>query len=241
MADENSEQAIPPKVVPPQIRILGAAAGSAESPTVRAQAVSSAGVPAPVPRTVRLKPIGAAPAGGIPAASSGPGLSPAAQSDAAVAGAAVDAVKRMTARIAVLSGEADAGKKRTGHLVSGDSGAKKATAAIAPISVMDSETTVKKVTSRIQMSATVAIPELSDTPKTIKIKPLSGTQPVGGTQPVPLVEPPAVVGQTAAQIAAGKSKTSRIPLESAMSMPQAGGASTSDPSGGAPKTIKLKR
>jgi len=234
MAEDNNDpvpqSAIPPKAVPPQIRPVAETGNAEESPTVRRQPVPFAGgASASAPRTVRLKPIG----GGIPASPSMPRISPSAPVGTA---AAADAIKRMTTHIAIMANENDpvTGKRRTGQIpVEGESGVKKATSALA---ALDGTATVKKVTSRIQMSATAIIPDLSDTPKTIKIHPLAGTQPV------PLAEPPPVFGQPISQQAAGKSKTSRIPLESAMVVPQSDGAATAESSsGGAPKTIKLKR
>ena len=232
MADDNNDpvppNAIPPKAVPPQIHPVAETGNTVESPTVRRQSIPSMGGAAAAPRTVRLKPIGA----GIPAAPAMPHISPSAPVGTA---AAADAIKRMTTRIAIMANETDpvTGKRRTGQIpADGESGVKKATAALE---ALDGTATVKKVTSRIQMSATAIIPDLSDTPKTIKVRPSAGTQPV------PLAEPPPVFGQPISQQVAGKSKTSRIPLDSAMVVPQSDGAATGESSGGAPKTIKLKR
>lgn len=230
MADDHNDQApqnaIPPKAVPPPIRPVAETGDAVESPTVRRQAVPSVGgAAASAPRTVRLKPIGA----GIPTM---PHISPSAPVGST---AAADAIKRMTTRIAIMANETDpaTGKRRTGQIpVDGESAVKKTTAALA---ALDGAVPGKKVTARIQMSATAIIPDLSDTPKTIKVRPSTGTQPV------PMAEPPPVFGQPISQQAAGKSKTSRIPLESAMNVPQSDGAATAESSGGAPKTIKLKR
>ena len=249
MADDNTDpvpqSAIPPKAVPPMASPADAG-GSGDSPTVRRQSVPQpGGIPAPIPRTVRLKPIGAATAAGSPATSSISNLLPV--TPAVPAGAdAADAIKRMTARIVMMSNEGDVrvGNKRTGPIpVAGiESGAKKATTALADMGGAAGDATVRKVTSRIQMSTTLPLPELSDTPKTIKIRPSAGTgaQPVASTQPISIVDLPTGAGPSFAQQPAGKAKTSRIPLESAMSVPQTGGAPTAEQSG-APKTIKLKR
>lgn len=227
--DSVPQRAIPPKAVPPQIRPVAETGNAVDSPTVRRQPVPFAGgASAAAPRTVRLKPIG----GGIPASPSMPRISPSAPVGTE---AAADAIKRMTTHIAIMANETDpvTGKRRTGQIpAEGESGVKKATSALA---ALDGTATVKKVTSRIQMSATAIIPDLSDAPKTIKVRPLAGTQPG------PLAEPPPVFGQPISQQAAGKAKTSRIPLESAMVVPQSDGAATVESSGGAPKTIKLKR
>jgi hypothetical protein len=153
------------------------------------------------PRTVRLKPF--TPPGTVPSVV--PGLSPA------------DAVKKATSRIPLAGvGAAPSqppGMRRT-----------------APIqtSAGEGEATVKRTTSRIPMpGATAPIPAVSEAPKTIKIRPLSGTQPVTGTQPVPY-------SADGAPAQAAKTKTSRIPLEAAMGIPQTAESAT-------PKTIKLKR
>ena len=247
MADDNTDQvpqsAIPPKAVPPQARPATDAAGSEAAPTVRRQATPPlGGTSAPIPRTVRLRPVASVNTAGTPAASATPGLppvTPAAPTDTEAA-----AVKRMTARIVMMSNEVDplTGKKRTGQIPAAtEPGAKKATAPLSAVGGVDGDATVKMVTSRIQMSTTVAIPDLGDTPKTIKIRPLSGTQPVPSTQPISVVEPPVAASQPFAQQMADKAKTSRIPLESAMSVPQSGGASAAMQPGGSPKTIKLKR
>ena len=88
--------------------------------------------------------------------------------------------------------------------------------------------TANPAAPRVQLSATARIPDLPDLPKTIKIRPLEGSS---GTS----AEPPPSFGQPLSQQPAGKSKTSRIPLDSAMVVPQ--GESPSNAS----KTIKLKR
>lgn len=220
MADENQDQqkpeqpaptAIPPKAVPPP-------AGGADAPTVRRQPVP--GMPPPgvppsaAPRTVRLKPVT------VPsAAPTLPSAAPAAPGGAAAA----EALKRMTSRIPMPAGS------ETSHVpMMGADVLKKSTTPLQSVGVTEGEGgTVNKVTSRIPMpSATGPVPSVADAPKTIKIKPLAGSSPIPGTQPVPigeLVSPQAV-----------KSKTSRIPLEAAMGIPQAAEL-------GAPKTIKLKR
>lgn len=240
MADDNispiPQSAIPPKAVPPQVRPAGEGGADADAPTVRRQPVPPAGgTPMSAPRTVRLKSVGIGGAPGSAAAAVRPPVTPSAPAGTEEAAAAI---KRMTTRIAMMAGETDpaTGKKITGRITAVPPGEiKRATAPLA----MEGESTVKKVTSRIQMPAVTApIPAMGDVPKTIKIRPMSGTQPVAGAPSGSAVEMPAVVGQTAAQLAAGKSKTSRIPLESAMSVPQQGGGGAD---GGAPKTIKLKR
>ncbi|MEI6212005.1 MAG: hypothetical protein WCR06_10325 [bacterium] len=232
MAEENNDQAlpgaIPPKAVPPQIR--SAAEGNIDSPTVRQQAVSLPGTsPAPVPRTVRLKPISVSSADAVPGGSG--------------AAAAAEAVKRMTARISMLADETDVGKKRTGQIPGGGAaGGKTDTAPISAFVVSDTEATVKKVTSRIQMASTTGpIPELPNAPRTIKIRPQSPGQTAVVSQPGVTGELSAAAGQSGAQPSTGKAKTSRIPLESAMSVPQSSAETQENPSGTAPKTIKLKR
>ncbi len=248
MADDNTDpvpqSAIPPKAVPPMARPADAG-GSGDSPTVRRQSVPQpGGIPAPIPRTVRLKPIGAATAAGSPATSSISNLLPV--TPAVPAGAdAADAIKRMTARIVMMSNEGDVrvGNKRTGPIpVAGiESGAKKATTALADMGGAAGDATVRKVTSRIQMSTTAPIPDLFEGPKTIKVRPSVGGPPPSSTQPISLVESPTVGDQPFSQQPGGKATTSRIPLESAMSVPQSVGAAAADLSGGSPKTIKLKR
>jgi hypothetical protein len=223
MADDNNASApqIPPKAVPPQVRPAGDA--GAESPTVRS-------TPAPVPRTVRLKPISIPTAGAAPASPALPPVTPSAPVGTEEAAAAI---KRMTARIAMMA-EGEGEKRRTGQ-ISVDAGApKKATSSLAPVGIPVDPNAAKKMTTRIQMpSPTMPIPAVPiEVPKTIKIRP-------SGTQPVQNVEPAAVVGQTPGQQVAGKSKTSRIPLEQAMAVPQP--AAAPEPAGGTPKTIKLKR
>ncbi|MFZ4395351.1 MAG: hypothetical protein ACOYOU_06960 [Kiritimatiellia bacterium] len=234
MAEENNDQAlpgaIPPKAVPPQIR--SAAEGHTDSPTVRHQAVSQPGAaPTPVPRTVRLKPISVSSADALPAGGG------------SAAAAAAEAVKRMTARISMLADETDAGKKRTGQIpVGGAAGGKTETAPISAFAVSDVEATVKKVTSRIQMSsATGPIPELPNAPLTIKIRSQSPGQTGVVSQPGVIGELSAAAGQSGTQPSSGKAKTSRIPLESAMSVQQSSAATQENPAGTAPKTIKLKR
>ena len=228
MADDNADpvpqSAIPPKAVPPQARPVAEAAGGGDTPTVRRQAVPLAS--APIPRTVRLKPIGAPVAPGVHVASAaGGGLPAIAPVAPANTEAAADAIKRMTARIKMMANEGDpqVGKRQTGQLAAeGIAGVKKATSSLAVTAVLANadgsaeSPTVKKVTSRIQMSTTAPIPDITDTPKTIKIRPSPGVQPVSSTQPISLADAPS----QAQQQAAGKAKTSRIPLESAMSVPQ---------------------
>ena len=205
MAD-NAQNAIPPKAVPP-------AQAGADAPTVRRQPVPAEGAPlAPsaAPRTVRLKPVQ------VPI----PGAAPVAPSATPGGALAAEALKRMTSRIPLPSA--------TGHITSAaGEGAAAVKRATVPLAADDgSDDGAKKVTSRIPMpSSTAAIPAVADAPKTIKIKPLTGPQ--SATQPV------AALGESP-QPQAAKSKTSRIPLEAAMGIPQTG-------DGGAPKTIKLKR
>ena len=237
MADDNADQpqsAIPPKIVPPQARLGANAEGAVDSPTVRRQPAFPAGSTSssgPIPRTVRLKPIGAA-----GAASGQPAVQPLAGTTApADPESAADAVKRMTARIMMMSNEGDAqtGKKRTREIPSGaESGAKKATTPRPSVGSAENAATFKKQTLHIQMATTAPIPAFDDMPKTIKIRPSSGGghPPITGTQPI---------SQMDSQQPVGKAKTSRIPLDSAMSVPQSSGAAES--SDGAPKTIKLKR
>jgi len=239
MAEEQKDQvspgSIPPKAVPPQIR--PATEGSVDSPTVRRQAVAvPGGTAVPVPRTVRLKPI---------TVTSADATVDAAPAGASSATAAAEAVKRMTARIAMLADESDAGKKRTGQLQGG--GGQDALSSGAPlpaVGVSDAAATFKKVTtSRIQMSsATGPIPEMPDAPRTIKIRPQSPTQTGLPAVPPTASESPTVVSSASnAQQVPGKTKTSRIPLESAMSVPPPSEPPSEDQAGVTPKTIKLKR
>ena len=232
MADDNTDpvpqRAIPPKAVPLQTPV----AGSVDNPTVRRQTM-----PAPASQGVRLRPVGggampAAPAPGLPASATpatGPG-------SAQASAEAAEAIKRMTARIVMMSGDTEPGgsKMRPGHMAAPgvEAGAKK-TAPLA--AAVEGEASVTKVASRIQMSTTAPIPELSDIPRTIKIRPSVGTQAGTSAPSGAQMEPSTPYSQQLG----GKAKTSRIPLESAMSVPQSGGA-TADHSSG-PKTIKLKR
>ena len=85
---------------------------------------------------------------------------------------------------------------------------------------------VKKSTSRIPLP-TAPIPMPTEAPKTIRI------QPVSGISNPPVAAPQAAAPGSEPLPQASKSKTSRIPLEAAMGVPQA--------TDGAPKTIKLKR
>ena len=233
MAAENQDQvpqnAIPPKAVPPTAPKAPADAG-ADSATVRRAAMpTGAGGPLPpgvtpstAPRTVRLKPVQVPPTG--------------AAMPTGVAQAAAEAIKRMTSRIPMPA--AEGGKSGTAPIptavpsgAAAVPGAKRMTGQIPVIgAVVETDASgVKKVTSRLAMpGAPGSVPAVADVPKTIKIRPLSGTQPVTGTQPVADAAPSAAAPQAA------KSKTSRIPLEAAMGIPQ-----TSESS--APKTIKLKR
>ncbi len=213
--------AIPPKAVPPTFR-------------APSEAASAEGAASSAPRTVRLKP--------ITVASSGSSLPAAAKPAAASAAGSLDAteaIKRMTARIAILSGEGEpaVGKKRTGQISGSgvDPMVKKATAGLSGV-LADPNPTVKRMTSRIQMpSQTAQIPDIAGLgPKTIKVKPVTVTQ--GGTQQIAQAE---LSGAVAAPKATGKIGTSRIPLESAMSVPPQESAASAD--GAAPKTIKLKR
>lgn len=236
MADDTTDQtpqsAIPPRAVPPQVRSAADAESTEDSPTVRRQPVSPGGTPAPIPRTVRLKPIGAGAVAGVPATVS-PLLVPSVGSTAPVdTEAAADAVKRMTARIMMMSNEGDpqTGKRRTEAIPSG--GAKQATTSFESAGASDNSVMFKKQTLQIQMATTAPIPDMVDMPRTIKIRPSGGAQPITGTQPMSQLETHQVVG---------KAKTSRIPLDSAMSVPQSGSASTTESSDGVPKTIKLKR
>lgn len=229
MADNNPvpPQAIPPKAMPPT-------QGGADAPTVRRQPVPVEGsampsvAPSAAPRTVRLKPVQ------VPVPGAATPVAPSPPPPSAGGALAAEAIKRMTSRIPMPSSTGPiGGKGSTGQIPAasasgGFPGAKRATAPLPVEDAADAEGGVKKVTSRIPMpSSTAAIPAVADAPKTIKIKPLVGPQTVPGTQPVP------AVGE-AAQPQASKSKTSRIPLEAAMGIPQTG-------DGGVPKTIKLKR
>lgn len=180
MANENTnhvpQDAIPPKALPPS----AAPAGDSQMSTSR---------------TVRLNPVapGTAPAAGR--------LPPVTPSAPAGTTEAANAIKRMTTRIAAVSGEIDplTGNKITGPL---------------PVeSVSDTPASAHKGTARIPLSATARIPELADMPKTARGR----------------VDAPSVLGASPA----GKAKTSRIPLESAMNV--------SPTDAGIPKTIKLKR
>lgn len=227
MAEEKNEPvsqgAIPPKAVPPQVR--PATEGNVESPTVRRQAVNAPGGTAtPVPRTVRLKPVSV--------------VSPEPDaSGASSASAAAEAVKRMTARIAMMA-EPETGKKRTGQIPPGGApGARTPTIPIPPTEESEMAATVKKVTARIQMSSTGPIPELPNAPRTIKIRPQVQTQQIPAGEP-----PAAAVGPSGTQPVPGKAKTSRIPLESAMAVPTPSEpAQEEEATGSSPKTIKLKR
>jgi len=239
MADENTNQipqnAIPPKAVPPSATrpvpetdvpaLAGGVAG--ETPTVRRQAIppSATAAPSSAPRTVRLKPIQAPVPGGA-ASSSLPPVSPSASVGSAEAS---DAIKRMTARIAMMTGS-EAAEPQT---------ASKSTAPLASTGILDGvdDKAHPKKTSRISLpGSTAVIAAVADTPKTIKIRPMQGPQPVtAGIAPeaVPAAAPRQ--NSSLASQAAAKSKTSRIPLESAM-LGEHGRESA-----GIPKTIKLKR
>jgi hypothetical protein len=220
MADQPNNQgapgAIPPKAVPPTFR-------NPSTPAPGEEASSTA------PRTVRLKPVvmppGATPP--VPAAASGGSMD------------AAETIKRMTARIAVLSGDGEpaaTSKKRTGQvpIVGVDASVKNATSGLAGV-ISDASPTVKRMTSRIQMpSQTGLIPEVAadNGPRTIKVKPVAqgGGQPTG---PVEAVAP--AVGRGTVKLG-----TSRIPLESAMEVPPTE-SPASAAAGAIPKTIKLKR
>lgn len=85
----------------------------------------------------------------------------------------------------------------------------------------------KKETSRIPLEAAKAPLVEESRPKTIRIKPAVPVGTVGAAAAAPAAAPGEVV--------AGKRKTSRIPLEAAIS------GSTEERSEGKPKTIRLKR
>jgi hypothetical protein len=145
----------------------------------------------------------------------------------------------MTARIAMLSGEAEpVSKKRTGQISTGsmEPGGKKPADGLSG-GMTDPSPTVKRMTSRIQMpSQTGIIPDISASgPKTIKVKPVNVQQ--GGTQPIRHADL-ATEGMGVPR-STGKIGTSRIPLESAMAVPPPEPVAAA--AEGAPKTIKLKR
>lgn len=235
MADDSANQvppnAIPPKAVPPTATRPvadpgpSAAPASGDSPTVRRQAIPQAGaapVPGAGPRTVRLKPIQAPVSGG--AASGLPPVSPSAPVGSAEA---TDAIKRMTARIAMMTGSENSDPQL----------ANRATAPLASTGVLEGvEGKDHKKTSRISLpGSTAVIAAVADNPKTIKIRPTTGPQPAtAGLSPEAVPPAPRPTSSLGSQ-AAAKSKTSRIPLESAMLGTQIGD------SAGIPKTIKLKR
>lgn len=213
---------IPPKAVPPTFR----------APPMPAPEEGAA--PA-APRTVRLKPV-SLPPGGAPSAAAPKPV--AAQPAAASSNSdATETIKRMTARIAVLSGEVEpaVAKKRTGQVPVDrvDPLVKKATSGLAGV-ISDQNPTVKRMTTRIQMpSNTGLIPELPEEngPRTIKLKPIGQ----GGTQPIVPVEMASI------DKGAVKAGTSRIPLESAMAVPPTEAPAAAAGDGSMPKTIKLKR
>lgn len=215
--------AIPPKAVPPQFRAVADAA-PVEASTQAA------------PRTVRLKPVTVGAGGSaLPGAAKSPIASPGATAASGGVDAA-EAIKRMTARIAMLSGEVEPGtKKRTGQIPVGgvDPSVKKATSGLSGV-LTDPNPTVKRMTTRIQMpSQTGLIPDISTAgPKTIKVKPLNMQ---GSTQPIRPGE--AGTDGTGVPNSTVKIGTSRIPLESAMEVPPQEPVAAE----GAPKTIKLKR
>lgn len=233
MADDSVNQvpphAIPPKAMPPTatrpVADPGPAAAPAtgDSPTVRRQTIPQPGaspVPGAGPRTVRLKPI-QAPGGAVS------GLPPVAPSAPVGSPEAADAIKRMTARIAMMTGSENAEPHS----------ASRATAPLASTGILDGvEGKEPKKTSRIALpGSTAVIAAVADSPKTIKIRPTTGPQPVtAGLSPEAVPPAPRPASSLGSQ-AAAKSKTSRIPLESAMLGTQGG------ESAGIPKTIKLKR
>ena len=204
MADDTTNQA-PQSSIPPR----------AVPPQVR-PVTGAGGTPAPIPHSVRLKPTSVVNTVAVPA----PGLPPVSPSAPAGSEAAAAAIKRMTARIVMMANDVEPAKKNTGSIPAG-------------ATVSDGDATVKKPAARMPLATTVPIPDLSETPKTIKIQSSSGAQSITGTQQISVDD-----------LGIGKKKaaTSRIPLESAMSVPASGAAtSTPAPTDGAPKTIKLKR
>ena len=220
-ADQVSQNAIPPKAVPPQ------AAGAGDNPTVRRQVVPQpGGGSAPIPRTVRLKPIGSSSSSPAPTALPTVSVPQAARTEDAA-----ETIKRMTARINMMpsEGETQGAKKSTGRVPAGAESGQNTGAFVAGGNLEGS--VVQKVSSRIQMSNTSIIPDIGDTPKTIKIRPNASTQPLAESG----------AARMPSQQAAGKAKTSRIPLESAMSLPSGAAAQQAASADGAPKTIKLKR
>jgi len=157
------------------------------------------GAPSPAQAAARLKPAATGTAPLTPTS-----LPPVTPSAPAGSEAAAAAIKRMTARIVMMANDVEPAKKRTGQLPPGGA------------------------TAHIQPATSIPMPNLSESPKTIRIQPISSGTAKIGTQPISGGD--SATGKTKAQ-------TSRIPLASAMAVPQSGGSTA----GGAPRTIKLKR
>ena len=194
MADENQA---PQNAIPPK----AVPPQTAKQPTQVLPVAAPMPVPSTAPRTVRLKPV---PASSAPVAADGAALPPVLPSAPPGSAAAAAAIKRMTSHLSDISADAATAKRST-----------------APLPAM-SPPEPRKATSRLNVPSGMA--PVAEVPKTIKIRPISGTPPA--TQPMPAAD----VG---AAPLPSKSKTSRIPLETAM------GLGSGDPS--APKTIRLKR